>query len=167
MVMGAVFASYVAVSKRLGLAFEGGRIHGSLDGVSVQMWFGMHAVHVGALLPKPAPIDISLATKGLIGKLGNLFGGHSHEIGDAEFDKTFAVKASNLAEVGKLLNTTARRALLDVAAAGHHPAVDAHSVHLRRFSTSAIDDSEQVVEHDFRQAVMLAKVIGDSFGAAE
>jgi hypothetical protein len=163
MVMGVIFASYTAVSKRLGLAFEDGRIHGSVDGVPVQMWFGTHAVHVGALLLRPAPVDLSIATKGLIAKLGDLFGGHGGEIGDPAFDKVFAVKASNVAQVSTLLDPPARIALLEVAAEGLHPAVDAHSIHLRRFSSSALSDSEQVIERDFHEAARLARLLGDSF----
>jgi hypothetical protein len=166
MVMASVFAHYTAVSTRLGLAFEDGRIHGAVDGVPLQMWFGMHAVHVGALLRKPAPIDLSVATKGLIDKLGDLFGGHAGEIGDPEFDKVFSIKTSNVAQVAALLDPAARKALLEIAAMGLHPAVDPHSIHLRRFSSSALSDSEQVIERDFREAARLARVIGDSFARA-
>ena len=65
--MSALFATYTSTSKRLGLAFEDGRIHGVVDGIALQMWFGMHSVHVGALLPRPAPVDLSVAPKTLIG----------------------------------------------------------------------------------------------------
>lgn len=166
MVMKAIFASYTTASQRLGLAFEDGRIHGALDGVPVQMWFGTHAVHVGALLPRPAPFDLSVATKTLVSKLGDLFGGHGAGIGDAKFDETFAVKSSNAPRVAELLGDEARRALLDIAAEGLHPAFDAHSVHLRRFSASAASDSVETIERDFREAARLARVLGDSFGRA-
>lgn len=112
-------------------------------------------------------VDLSIASKGLIGKLGNLLGGHSGEIGDPEFDKVFSVKASNLAQVAALLDPAARKALLEVAAEGLHPALDPHSIHLRRFSGSAVSDSAQVIERDFREAARLARVIGDSFARAE
>jgi hypothetical protein len=163
MAMGALFANYTAVSKRLGLSFEDGRIHGVVDGVAVQMTFGVHAVYVAALLPKPAPLDLSIAAKGLIGKLGDLFGGHTAGIGDPEFDKVFAVKASNVDRVAAGLNPEARHALLEIEKAGLHPAVDAHSIHMRRFSTSAIDDSQEKIERDFREAVRLARVVSTSF----
>jgi hypothetical protein len=166
MVMGALFANYSAVSKRLGLVFEDGRIHGVVDGVPLQMWFGTHATHVGALVATPARVDLSIATKTLIGKLGDLFGGHSAGIGDPEFDKTFSVKSSNPAQVAALLDADARRALLELEAEGMHPAIDANSVHLRRWSSSAIADGEEKIEHDFRAAARLARVLGASFAAA-
>jgi len=165
MVMSALFTNYIAVSKRLGLAFESGRIHGVLDGIALQMWFGTYATHVGALLSQAAPVDLSIATKTLVGKLGELFGGHSNQLGDPEFDKAFSVKASNVAQVAALLNAEARKALLEVEKEGLHPAVDAHSVHLRRFSASAIADAEQTIERDFREAARLARLVGNSFGA--
>ncbi len=164
--MASLFASYTAVSKKLGLAFEDGRIHGVVDGVALQMWFGTHAVHVGALLLKPAPIDLSVVTKGLIGKLGSLFGGHSDQLGDPEFDKVFSVKASNVSQVAALFDPIARKALLEVAEAGYHPALDAHTLHLRRFSASAAADSEVDVERDFREAARLARILGESFARA-
>src|SRR5947208_1466823 len=103
MVMSALFANYTAVSNRLGLVFENGRIHGIVDGIALQMSFGVHSVHVVALLPKPAPIELSIATKGLIGKLGDLFGGHGAALGDAELDKVFAVKSTKVARGAQLL----------------------------------------------------------------
>jgi hypothetical protein len=165
--MAALFTNYTAVSKRLGLAFEDGRIHGALDGILVQMGFGTYEVHVGALLPRPAPIDLSIATKTLIGKLGELFGGHSGQVGDAEFDAVFSVKATNVERAAALLNSEARQVLLELEREGLHSAVDAHSVHLRRFSASAIADSEQTIERDFRQAARLAQVVSRSFGPAD
>ncbi|CAN5133326.1 hypothetical protein BH09MYX1_BH09MYX1_13570 [soil metagenome] len=163
MVMKYVFQHYTAVSARLGLVFEDGRIHGAVDGVSLQMWFGAHSVHVGALLPKPSPVELSIATKGLIEKLGDLFGGHDGEIGDPAFDAVFSIKAPRSAKIAALLDPAARKALLDLAEAGLHPAVDAHSIHLRRFSNGALSDSEEVIERDLREAARLAKVIADSF----
>ncbi|HEY8042519.1 MAG TPA: hypothetical protein VIF15_22110 [Polyangiaceae bacterium] len=164
--MSALFANYTAVSKRLGLAFEDGRIHGMLDGIALQMSFGTYAVHVAALLPRTAPLDLSIATKTLIGKLGDLFGGHSQRIGDPEMDKVFSVKASDVDRVAALLGPEARRALLDLEKEGLHPSVDAHSIHLRRFSASAIDDSQEKIERDFREAARLARVVSDAFGVA-
>ncbi len=166
MVMGALFSHYTAVSKRLGLAFEDGRIHGVVDGVPLQMWFGAHSVHTMAVLLRPAPIELSVATKGLVGKIAEIFGSHAGEIGDAAFDDVFRVKTSDVARVSALLTPAARKALLAVASEDLHPAVDAHSVHLRRFSSSAIDDSEAIIERDFREAARLSRVLGEAFGAA-
>ena len=165
MVMSAVFANYTAVCNRLGLAFEDGRIHGIVDGIALQMSFGMHAVHVSALLPTPAPIELSVATKGLIAKFGALFGGHAGALGDPELDKIFSVKAADLVRVAQLLGPEARRALVEIEKEGLHPAIDAHSVHLRRFSSSALDDSEDKVARDFREAARLARVVSTSFAA--
>ncbi len=166
MVMSAIFASYTAVAQKLGLAWEEGRIHGTVDGISLQMSFGAHSVHVTALLPTAASMELSVVTKGLIGKLADLFGGHTDALGDPELDRVFAVKASNVARAAGMLNPEARRALLEIEREGLHPAIDAHSVHLRRFSTSAIDDSEEKVERDFREAARLARVVSSSFRAA-
>ena len=166
MVMNAVFANYTTVAHRLGLVWEDGRIHGTVDGIALQMSFGMHAVHVTAILPTPASIELSVATKGLIGKLGDLFGGHALALGDPELDKVFAVKATNIVRVAQLLDPEARRALIEIEKEGLHPAIDAHSVHLRRFSSSALDDSEDKVERDFREAARLARSVSRSFGAA-
>jgi hypothetical protein len=165
MLLDAVFANYAAVAHRLGLAWDNGRIHGVVDGVSLQMSFGMHAVHVVALLPTPAPLDLSVAPKGLIGKLDALFGGHAGELGDPVFDEVFAVKTSDVARVAALLDPGLRRTLLEIERQGLHPAVDAHAVHLRRFSSSALDDSQQTVEHDFREAARLAQAVSVSFAA--
>jgi xanthine/CO dehydrogenase XdhC/CoxF family maturation factor len=166
MVMSAIFANYTAVAQRLGLVWEDGRIHGVVDGISLQMSFGAHAVRVTALLPTPASIDLSVATKGLIGRLGDLFGGHGDVLGDPELDKLFAVKATNTARVAQLLGVDARRALLEIEKEGLHPAIDAHSIHLRRFSTSALDDSQEKIERDFREAARLARAVSASFSAA-
>jgi hypothetical protein len=166
MVMGAIFANYTAVAQRLGLVWEDGRIHGIVDGIALQMSFGMHSVHVTALLPTPSPIELSIATKRLIGKLGDLFGGHADALGDPELDKTFAVKAPNISRVAELLAPEARRALIELEKEGLHPAVDAHTIHLRRFSTSALDDSHDKVERDFRAAAWLARAVSNSFRGA-
>jgi hypothetical protein len=166
MVLDALFANYTTVAHRLGLAWDNGRIHGIVDGVSLQMSFGMHAVHVVALLPTPAPTDLSVAPKGLIGKLDALFGGHAGELGDPDFDKIFAVKATNVERVAALLDSAVRRTLIEVEQEGLHPAVDAHAVHLRRFSSSALDDSQEKVERDFREAARLAQAVSASFAAA-
>jgi hypothetical protein len=165
MVMSALFANYTAVSERLGLVFEDGRIHGVLDGVALQMSFGTYGVHVGALLPKAGPLELSVATKTLAGRLGELFGGHSQTIGDPEFDKVFSLKTSDARRAGALLGVDARRALLEIEKEGLHPSVDAHSVHLRRFSASAIADSQAKIERDFREVVRLARVVSAAFGA--
>lgn len=148
------------------LAHRLGRIHGIVDGIALQMSFGMHSVHVTALLPTPASIELSVATKGLIGKLGDLFGGHADALGDPELDKVFAVKATNIVAVAQLLGPEARRALIEIEKEGLHPAIDAHSVHLRRFSSSALDDSQDKIERDFREAARLARTVSKSFGAA-
>ncbi len=166
MVMTAIFANYTAVAHRLGLVWEDGRIHGIVDGVALQMSFGMHAVHVTAILPTPASMELSVATKGLIGKLGDLFGGHADTLGDPELDKVFAVKATNIGRVAQLLGPDVRRALIEMEKEGLHPAIDAHSVHLRRFSPSALDDSQDKIERDFREAARLARAVSNSFGAA-
>jgi hypothetical protein len=166
MVMAALFSHYTNVSNKLGLAFEDGRIHGTVDGVPVQMWFGAHSVHTVAMLTRPAPIELGVATKGLVAKVAEVFGSHSGELGDAAFDKVFRVKAADPTRIAALLAPPARTALLEVASEDLHPAVDAHSVHLRRFSGSAVSDSEAVIERDFREAARLARVIGESFGSA-
>ncbi len=163
MVMDFFLGNYKTVSVRLGLVIDDGRIHGIVDGVPIQMWFGPHRTHTGALLSRPASIDVSLATKGLIGKLGELFGGHAAHTGDAELDKVFSLKASDVARAAALFDADARRALLEVAKEGLHPAVDAHSIHLHRFSQGGLADSEQVIERDFHETARLAKIIGDSF----
>lgn len=161
-----LLGSYKTVSARLGLELEDGGIHGVVDGVPLQMWFGPHATHVGAIVSRPAPFELSVATKSLVGKLGELFRGHSEGIGDAEFDKTFSVKAADPKKVAALLDPDARAALLEIAKQGLHPAVDAHTIHLRRFSQGGLADSESEVERDFRQAARLAKIIGASFASS-
>jgi hypothetical protein len=166
MVMNAIFANYTAAAKKLGLVWENGRIHGVVDGIALQMSFGAHSVHVTALLPVPASFELSVVTKGLIGKLADLFGGHAGALGDPELDKVFAVKASNVSRVATMLGPEARRTLLEIEKEGLHPAVDAHAVHLRRFSASAIDDGQDKVERDFREAARLARAVSDSFRAA-
>jgi hypothetical protein len=163
MVMAALFASYTAVSQKLGLAFENGRIHGVVDGVALQMWFGAHSVHTVAVLTHNAPIELGVATKGLVAKVAEVFGSHSGSIGDAAFDAVFRVKAADTSRVATLLSPAARAALIEVASEHLHPAVDAHTVHLRRFSQSAISDDVQTIERDFREAARLARVLGDSF----
>ncbi len=163
MVMNAIFANYTAVSRKLGLVWEDGRIHGVVDGIALQMSFGTHSVHVTAILPQPAAIELSVAPKGLIAKLGDLFGGHADALGDPEFDKVFAVKAAAVTRVGQLLGPEARGVLIEIEKEGLHPSIDAHSIHLRRFSTSALDDSEEKIERDFRAAARLARTVSNSF----
>ncbi len=163
MVMDFLLGNYKTVSARLGLTIEDGRIHGSVDGIPVTMWFGAHATHIAAFLSRPAPIDLGIATTSLLGKLADLFRSHDHGIGDETFDKTFSVKAGDPKQVAALLDPDARKALLEVAKEGLHPAVDAHTVHLRRFSQGGLADSEAQIERDFREATRLAKVLGASF----
>lgn len=167
MVMAALFSHYTAVSQRLGLAFEDGRIHGVVDGVPLQMWFGGHSVHTVAVLIRSAPIEIGIATKGLVAKAAGLFGSHTGEIGDPEFDRVFRVKTADPARAAALLTPDARKALLEVASEELHPAVDSHSVHLRRFSHGAVYDNEAVIERDFREAARLSRILGQSFGTEE
>ena len=167
MVMASLFAQYTNVSRRLGLAFEDGRIHGVLDGVPIQMWFGTHSVHTMAMLSQAAPFEIGIATKGLVEKAAELFGSHGGQIGDAAFDKVFRVKGTDPARLAKLLTPEARAALLEIASEDLHPAVDAHTVHLRRFSSGAAFDTEEVIERDFREAVRLARLLGAAFGRGD
>jgi hypothetical protein len=162
-----LLGNYKKVSARLGLTVEDGRIHGSVDGIPLQVWFGPHSTHIAALLTRPAPFDLSVATKGLIQKLGDLFGGHSDGLGDSHFDKVFSVKASDTSRVAALFGPEAKQALLQAESAGLHPAVDAHSIHLRRFSQGGLADSEQMIESDFRTAARIARVIGDSYSRAD
>jgi hypothetical protein len=166
MLLDFLLGNYKKVSDRLGLVIDGDSIRGVLDGVPLQIWFGAHSTHLGALLPRPAPIELSIVTTSLTSKLADLFRGHSGGIGDEAFDKTFSVKAQDPARVAGILNPDARKALLEAAKAGLHPAVDPHSVHLRRFSQGGLADSEEMIEHDFREAVRLAKVLGESFAGA-
>jgi hypothetical protein len=155
--------NYKTVSARLGLVYEDARIHGSLDGVPLQIWFGPHAVHIVALATAPAPFELSIVTTSLIDKLADLFGAGHAGIGDPVFDKTFSVKANDVARVSKLLGPEARQALLEAEKAGLHPAVDAHSVHLRRFSHGGLVDAEGAIERDFREAARLGRVLGAAF----
>jgi hypothetical protein len=83
---------------------------------------------------------------------GDLFDGHADALGDHELDKVFAVKTTNIVRVAQLLGPEAQRALIEIEKEGLRPAVGAHSVHRRRFSSSALDDSQDKVERDFREA---------------
>jgi len=162
-----LLANYKTVSARLGLTVEEERIHGVVNGTPLQVWLGPHTTHIAALLPRAAPMELSIATKGLIEKLGDLFGGHHAGIGDPAFDRVFSVKASDIARVGALINPDARRALLEAEEEGLHPAVDAHTIHLRRFSQGGLADTEELIESDFRATARLARIIGESFGDAK
>jgi hypothetical protein len=161
-----LLGNYRHVATRLNLTVADYRIHGVLEGIPLQVWFGPHATHISALLPRPAPIDLSIATTGLVAKLGELFGKHDEQIGDPAFDKAFSVKTSNAARLATLLDPEARKALLDLATNGLHPAVDAHTVHLRRFSQGGLFDDERMIENDFRAAARLAVIVGNSFAGA-
>jgi len=158
-----LLGNYKTVANRLDLTVEGGQIHGVVQTVPLRIWFGPHATHIAALLSHPSQVELSLAAKGLVGKLTDFFGGHSGGIGDPEFDHEFSAKASDLSRVAALVDPDARKALLDAAKAGLHPAVDAHSVHLRRFSQGGLADSERMIESDIYCAAQLARVIGASF----
>jgi len=164
MVMASLFSHYTAVSQRLHLTFEDGRIHSVVDGVPLQMWFGAHSVHTVAVLLRPAPFELGIATKGLVDKAAELFGSHAGMIGDPAFDAVFRVKGADPARIAALLTPEVRAALLEVATEALHPAIDAHSVHLRRFSHGAAYDSEDVIERDFREAARLSRVLGAAFG---
>lgn len=52
--------------------------------------------------------------------------------------------------------------LLDLEDLGLHPAADAHSVHLRRFSNGGTD-SEPSIERHLRETAHLARVLGSAF----
>ena len=163
-----LLGNYKTVAARLGLTVDGGfsqghlRIVGVLDGVGVQMWFGSHATHTAAQLPYPPSIDFSVVTTSLMRRLAGLFGGGHATFGDAEFDKSFSVKSSDLSRLAAMFDADSRRVLIELAHEGLHPAVDPHTVHLRRFSNGGID-SEQVIERDFRETARLAKVLATSF----
>jgi hypothetical protein len=166
-----LLGNYKTVSERLGLTIEGGvtqgycRIYGVVDGVPLHMWFGPHATHTGALLSTTAPIELGVAQTSLLGKLGHLFGAHPATLGDPEFDRAFSVKAQDLARLSQLLDGDARRVLLELAHEGLHPALDAHSVHLRRFSQGGLD-GEAGIERQVRETARLAKAVGASFARA-
>ncbi len=163
MVMKEIFATYTQTSARLGLTFADGRIVGTLDGVPVQMTFGAHSVQVAAFLPTPAPFELSIAARGLVDKLVELFGSHAQGIGDPAFDAVFVVKTASPEKLGALLDSAAKEALLDAAKADLHPSADAHAAHIRRFSYSAVTDTPQIIERDFREAVRIAKALAASF----
>jgi hypothetical protein len=158
---------YKPVLARLGLTIDGHmtegnvRVHGTLDGVPLQMWFGSYAMHIEARLKTPAPLALSIVTTTLIGKLEHLFGEHT-TLGDAEFDKHFSVKSPDLPRLATLLDEPSRKVLLEVAREGLHPAVDQKSVHLRRWSRGGMDDPV-VIERDFHEAVRLANAVSASF----
>jgi hypothetical protein len=162
-----LLGNYKTVAERLGLTVQGARIHGVVQGIALQMWFGAHATHVGALLPSTAPVELSIVTKGLVGKLQDLFTAHAGGLGDAEFDKIFALRAADPARVSSLLDAESRKVLLEIAKEGYHPAIDPHSIHLRRFSQGGLADSEQKIERDFYETARLARVIGESFARAQ
>ena len=86
-------------------------------------------------------------------------------IAASELDKVFAVKARDIAKVAQLLDPEVRRALLAIEKEGLHPAIDARFVHLRRSSTSALDDSQEKIERDFRDAARFARAVSSSFSA--
>jgi len=166
MVMDALFVNYIAVSQRLGLSFEHGRTHGTLDGIALQMSFGTYAVFIAALLPNTAPVDVSIATKTLIG---------SSEISSAvtrarsvTLRSTRCSRSRPRTSHGSPRSSARRRdarsSISERRDCTHRS--NAHAVHLRRFSASAIDDSQQTIERDLREATRLARVIGDSFRAA-
>jgi hypothetical protein len=159
-----ILGNYKTVMDRMGLGLDDGRIHGVVEGIPIQMWFGAHSTHVGALLPRPAPFELSIVTTSLIGKLADRFREHPGSIGDPEFDAVFSLKATDVIRVAKLLDANARMALLAAAKDGFHPAVDPHSVHLRRFSNGGLVDSEVTIERDFHEAARLARILGASFG---
>jgi len=163
-----LLGNYKTVSERLGLVIDGAvseghlRIHGAVDGVALEMWFGAHATHVRARLSSPAPIELSIVTTSLLAKLAHVFTGEHTALGDPQLDKTFSVKSGDPQRVASLLDSDARAVLLELADKSLHPAVDQESIHLRRFSQGGVD-SEEKIERDFREAARLAKVISASF----
>ena len=168
-----LLGNYKTVSERLGLTIEGGvtqghlRICGVVEGVALQMWFGMHATHTSAQLTAPAPIDLSIVTTSLFGKLAGFFTKSDHAaLGDPGFDKTFSVKASDVPRLSALLDADARQLLLRLAEEGLHPAVDRHTVHLRRFSNGGVDGEETILR-DFQETARAARTLGASFARGE
>jgi hypothetical protein len=165
-----LIGNYKLVATRLGLTIDGGvtdgnvRVHGVIDDVPLQMWFGVHATHVAAELATPAPLELSIVTTTLIGKLEHLFGDHTM-LGDAEFDKHFSVKSPDVPRLATLLDDATRKMLLEIAHEGLHPAVDQRHVHLRRWSAGGMD-GEAKIERDFHAAARLAKVVSASFARA-
>lgn len=157
-----LLGNYKTVADRLGLSVADFQITGVVDGVPLRMWFGSHSTHVAALLSRPANVEVGIATKGLVTSLKELFGSHSAGIGDANFDNVFSIRATDPSRVAALLDPDARRALLEVASESLHPAVDAHSIHLHRFSQGGVDNPA-TIERDFHEAARLSKVISASF----
>lgn len=159
-----LLGNYKKVADKLGLTIDGGytagrlRIYGIVDGVLCQQWFGAHSTHTSAQLLHPAPMELSVVTRGLLDKLAELFGKEHRRLGDPSFDDHLLVKCADVPRLGELLTPAVRAQLVELAKAGLHPAVDAHTVHLRRFSNGGTD-SEDVIERDFQETARLVRAL--------
>ncbi|MEO8798698.1 MAG: hypothetical protein ABI551_12500 [Polyangiaceae bacterium] len=166
-----LLGNYKTVVARLGLTLDGAlglghvRIYGILDGIPIQMYFGPHSTHTTAPLTAVAPVDLSVATKGIFEKIASVFHERHQGLGDEAFDKVFSVESSDPKKVAALVDYGARKTLLELADEGLHPAFDAHAIHLRRFSNGG-SDSEASIERHFRETVRLARSLGAAFGDA-
>jgi hypothetical protein len=163
-----LLGNYKAVSANLGLTIDGGvslgqlRIYGIVDGVPVQLWFGPHSTHATAPLTMPANFEFDITTRSLFGKIAGLFHEGHDRTGDEHFDKTIAVKSSDMARLTTALDPVVKKALLEMADLGLHPAANAHTVHLRRFSSGGSDSVESIERH-IRETSRLARVLGGAF----
>ena len=147
MLADALLGNYKTVARELGMTIDGGvgqdhlRIHGELDGRTVEMWFGTHATLTRSRFRHLAPIELRLAARGWLSRLF----GSSANLGDRVFDKRFALKTGDREQVATLLSDDARRALVDVAKLGLHPVVERDRVELKMFSNGGGDAPKKIL----------------------
>jgi hypothetical protein len=159
-----LLGNYKTVSAQLGLTIDGGvtqdhlMIHGTVDEVTVEMWFGNHATHTRARLPHHAPIALRIATRGW---LARLFGRRS-DLGAPDVDRRFSLTAEDRHRVAMLLTDDARGVLLEIAKLRLHPIVEQDQVRLRMFSNGGGDKPEKIVR-ELRETARLARSIDACF----
>jgi hypothetical protein len=168
------FDHYVQAAAELGLVLDPPDpqigdpivIRGTLDGVEVELHQAPYKMYTSALLRPPGTLGVSIATMGLLGKVGHLFGSGHGGVGDPSFDDVFRAKAGDPAMLTTAVSPELRAALLAAVAAGLHPSVDDRAVQLWHQADDGMMESVAEIARSLREAARIARIASVAFAQA-
>ena len=141
-------------------------IRGTLDGVEVELHQAPYKMFTEARLRPPGTLEVSVVTKGLLARLGNVVGVGHDAIGDAAFDAVFRARASDAAALSRALTPGLRAALLAAVSERLHPSVDDRVVKLWHQAENGMMKSVAEIEQSLRAAARLAQIASTAFAEA-
>lgn len=167
--------NFKTAAARLGLSyreadgvFDSAHVYGTFEGVSVESHYDRDYIHSSGRVIPEGNFGLSVATAGLLGKLGHLFRSGHGPSGDSIFDKTFTVRVDDPTLLHALIPADLRAALLSVADESFHPSIDDHYVRLHRWPgfPGPISESEEGFERGIREVARLTKLVRAAFQVA-